>query len=107
MCFLSISFMILDLMESKKRLSKALAAAGIASRRACEEIIFDGRVSVNGKIVLVPQTLVSWEKDEIRVDEKLVSGEERKVYYILNKPHGYICSNVRIGRKKLVIDLFG
>ncbi len=94
-------------MESKKRLSKALAAAGIASRRACEEIIFGGRVSVNGKVALLPQTLVSWETDEIRVDEKLVSGEEKKVYYILNKPHGYICSNVRIGRKKLVVDLFG
>ncbi len=94
-------------MEAKKRLSKALAAAGIASRRACEELIFNGRVSVNGEVILVPQTLVSWKTDEIRVDEKLVSGEEEKAYYILNKPHGYICSNTRIGRKKLVIDLFG
>jgi 23S rRNA pseudouridine2605 synthase len=99
--------MLLGLMESKKRLSKALAAAGIASRRACEELIFSGHVSVNGKVVVIPQTLVCWEKDEIRVDEKLVSGEEKKAYYILNKPHGYICSNVRIGRKKLVVDLFG
>jgi len=93
-------------METKKRLSKALAAAGIASRRACEDLIFAGHVSVNGEVVLVPQTLVCWEKDEIRVDEKLVSGEEKKACYILNKPRGYICSNVRIGRKKLVIDLF-
>lgn len=93
-------------MEPKKRLSKALAAAGIASRRACEDLIFNGHVSVNGEVVLVPQTLVSWEKDAIRVDEKLVSGEEKKAYYILNKPHGYICSNVRLGRKKLVVDLF-
>lgn len=99
--------MIVSLMETKKRLSKALAAAGIASRRACEELIFKGRVSVNGEVTLVPQTLVSWETDEIRVDEKLVSGEEKKAYYILNKPRGYICSNVRTGRKKLVIDLFG
>ncbi len=98
--------MISSLMEPKKRLSKALAAAGIASRRACEDLIFNGHVSVNGEVVLVPQTLVSWEKDAIRVDEKLVSGEEKKAYYILNKPHGYICSNVRLGRKKLVVDLF-
>jgi len=98
--------MIAFLMEQKKRLSKALAAAGIASRRASEELIFNGHVSVNGQVVFVPQTLVSWEQDEIRVDDKLVSGEEKKHYYILNKPHGYICSNARIGRKKLVIDLF-
>ena len=93
-------------MEKKKRLSKALAGAGIASRRAAEEIIFDGRVKVNGTVVKVPQTLVDWEKDSILVDEHPIRGEERKVYYILNKPHGYICSNTRIGSKKLVVDLF-
>jgi 23S rRNA pseudouridine2605 synthase len=94
-------------METKKRLSKALAAAGIASRRACEELIFKGRVSVNGEVALLPQTLVSWGKDEIRVDDQLISGEEEKAYFILNKPRGYICSSVRTGRKKLVVDLFG
>lgn len=90
----------------KKRLSKALAAAGIASRRACEEIIFEGRVRVNGITVKVPQTLVDWETDAILVDEVPVSAEEKKVYYMLNKPPGYICSNVRPGRKKIVLDLF-
>lgn len=87
-------------MNTKKRLSKALAAAGIASRRACEEIIFSGKVKVNGKIVRVPQTLVSWDEDDIRVDDQAVNGEEKKVYYILNKPHGYICSSVSTGSKK-------
>lgn len=93
-------------MEKKKRLSKALAAAGIASRRAAEEIIFEGRVKVNGQTVKVPQTLVDWSTDRILVDESPVNGEERKVYYILNKPHGFVCSNTRIGTKRLVIDLF-
>lgn len=93
-------------MEHKKRLSKALAAAGIASRRAAEELIFEGRVKVNGHVVLVPQTLVDWEKDTIMVDEAPIRGEEKKVYFILNKPHGYICSNTRLGSKKLVVDLF-
>ncbi|MBS0620655.1 MAG: rRNA pseudouridine synthase [Verrucomicrobia bacterium] len=93
-------------MEDKKRLSKALAAAGIASRRAAEELIFAGRVQVNGEVVKLPQTLVSWEHDEIRVDEEPIKGEEKKVYFILNKPHGLICSNVRVGTKKLVVDLF-
>ncbi|HEY2810486.1 MAG TPA: pseudouridine synthase [Rhabdochlamydiaceae bacterium] len=92
--------------EENKRLSKALAAAGIASRRASEELIFQGRVKVNGSIIRVPQTLVNWESDEILVDGQKVSGEEKKVYFILNKPHGYICSNTRIGKKKLVLDLF-
>lgn len=92
-------------MENKKRLSKTLAAAGIASRRACEELIFSGKVTVNGEIVLLPQTLVSWE-DDIRVDEVKLHGEEKKIYYVLNKPKGYICSNARVGTKKLVIDLF-
>jgi 23S rRNA pseudouridine2605 synthase len=89
-----------------KRLSKALAAAGVASRRACEELIFDGKVSVNGEIVLVPQTLVSWEKDEITVDGEPLRREEEKVYFIVNKPKGYICSSTRLGSKKLVVDLF-
>ena len=89
-----------------KRLSKALAAAGVASRRACEELIFEGKVTVNGKIVLTPQTLVSWEKDEICVDEVPLQKEQDKVYFILNKPKGYICSSARLGSKKLVIDLF-
>jgi len=90
----------------KKRLSKALAAAGIASRRAAEELIFEGRVKVNGETVKVPQTLVDWETDQITVDEDPIRGEEKKVYFLLNKPHGFICSNTRTGTKKLVVDLF-
>ncbi|MBI5273290.1 MAG: rRNA pseudouridine synthase [Chlamydiia bacterium] len=90
----------------KKRLAKALAAAGIASRRACEELIFAGRVHVNDAVVIVPQTLVDWENDRIHVDAELVRGEHKKVYYMLNKPEGYICSSVRPGKKPIVLDLF-
>ena len=91
-----------------KRLSKALAAAGIASRRNAEEIIQNGQVKVNGQTVYLPQTLVSWEKDRIEVDGHLISSEEKKVYMLLNKPEGYLCSNRRTGKKtKLVLDLFG
>jgi len=93
-------------METKKRLSKALAAAGVASRRHCEELIFAGKVSVNGEIVKVPQTLVTWGDDVILVDNQKVKGEEKKFYFILNKPKGYICSNTRVGSKKIVLDLF-
>ena len=90
----------------KKRLSKALAAAGIASRRACEEIIFMGRVQVNGETVKIPQTLVDWENDRIMLDGSSVKGEQKKVCYMLNKPSGIICTNVRVGRKPIILDLF-
>ena len=89
-----------------KRLSKALAAAGVASRRACEEIIFAGRVKVNGKVIKIPQTPVSWASDKIHVDEVLVTAEQKKVYYILNKPPGYLCTNVRPGKRPIILDLF-
>ena len=93
-------------MTQKKRLSKVLAASGIASRRACEALIFNKKVCLNGKIVLLPQTLVNPQKDEITVENKPLPQEEKKVYYILNKPKGYICSNKREKNKRLVIDLF-
>lgn len=90
---------------SKKRLAKFLAGAGVASRRKCEELIFDGEVRVNGKIVLLPQTLVD-EKDSIEISGKKVRSEQEKVYFILNKPRGYVCSAVRKTRERLVLDLF-
>lgn len=89
----------------KKRLSKTLAAAGIASRRASEALIFEGRVKVNGTITLLPQTPVD-DKDIILVDDKPVSVAEEKVYFILNKPIGYICSARRTKNTKIVLDLF-
>lgn len=91
---------------STQRLSKTLAAAGVASRRACEELIFAGKVSVNGRIVLEPQTRVSIEKDRIHVEGTPIKAVQKKVYYILNKPHGYICSQKRLEGKKIVVDLF-
>lgn len=93
------------LME-QKRLSKVLASAGVASRRGAEELIFDGKVTVNGKVVLKPETHVLLEKDDIRVDDQKIYEEQNKVYYILNKPTGFICSNKPMERKKLVVDLF-
>lgn len=90
----------------KNRLSKILAQCGVASRRAAEELIFAGKVSVNGEIIRIPQTFVSLEEDEITVQGNKLTHQERKVYYILNKPHGYICTNKRPGSKKIVVDLF-
>lgn len=90
----------------KNRLSKVLAASGVASRRACEEVIFDGRVTVNAQIVLKPQHLVDPERDVIRVDGERVKPIDQKVYYLLHKPVGYLCTHRREGAKqKLVVDL--
>lgn len=91
--------------DTKKRLSKTLAAAGVASRRACEELIFAGRVCVNGEIVKTPQTHVS-SSDTIQVDGKPIKQVEEKRYYILNKPTGYLCTAKRMGKSKIVLDLF-
>ncbi|NGX39543.1 MAG: Ribosomal large subunit pseudouridine synthase B [Chlamydiae bacterium] len=90
----------------KKRLSKVLASAGIASRRGCESLIFEGKVTVNGKVILKPETHVDLISDDVRVEDRRIAFEEAKVCYILNKPSGYICSNKPMERKKLVIDLF-
>lgn len=90
----------------KNRLSKLLAAAGVASRRACEELIFAGRVQLNGEIVKLPQALADW-RDTIAVDGLVIAKPEDKVYYMLNKPEGYVCTAKRSSTVKIVLDLFG
>lgn len=89
----------------KERLSKFLAAAGVASRRACEELIFDGQITVNGEVVLLPQTKVD-ANDKILVKGKKITGKPALVYYMLNKPKGYVCSHARGSHRHIVMDLF-
>lgn len=89
----------------KQRLSKVLAAAGVASRRACEELIFNGSVKVNGVIALIPQTMVDGS-EEIVVNDQPIAQIEPKVYYLLNKPAGYLCTSKRTNSTKIVLDLF-
>lgn len=73
------------------RLQAYLAHCGVASRRASEKIITDGRVSVNGAIVTELGTKVN-PGDEVLVDGKKITLEETKRYIVLNKPAGYVCS---------------
>lgn len=88
------------------RLSKALAAAGVASRRASEDFIFEGRVTVNGDVCKVPQTLVDPLKDVIYVDGRSLPKKlAPKLYFALNKPKGYICSSSENDTKS-VLSLF-
>ena len=74
------------------RLQAFLAHCGVASRRASEKIILDGRVSVNGQVVTELGTKVTSD-DIVLVDGKTVKLEENKRYVLLNKPAGYVCSN--------------
>jgi 23S rRNA pseudouridine2605 synthase len=73
-----------------ERLQKILAQAGVASRRSAEELITQGRVQVNGKIVTELGTKADPARDHIRVDGKLLHGAERLRYFMLNKPRGYV-----------------
>jgi pseudouridine synthase len=72
------------------RLQKFLASCGIASRRKCEELIQQKRVSVNGIFITQMGTCIDPEKDQVRVNGKLVALPPKPVYYALNKPEGYV-----------------
>ncbi len=74
------------------RLQQYMAKCGVASRRASEEIILAGRVSVNGILVIELGTKVS-PNDVVCVDGKEIHLEQQKRYVLLNKPAGYVCSS--------------
>jgi 23S rRNA pseudouridine2605 synthase len=73
-----------------ERLQKILAQSGVASRRKAEEMIEQGRVQVNGKVVTELGTKADAGRDHIRVDGKLLQGAERLRYFVLNKPRGFV-----------------
>ncbi len=72
------------------RLQKALADAGVASRRACEDLITSGRVSVNGVQITTLGSKVDPENDELAVDGETVSTNKSKTYLLFNKPAGVL-----------------
>jgi len=85
------------------RLQKFLACAGVASRRKCEKLIEEGRVEVNRSVVASLGAKVDPQKDEVRCDGEVVR-PEKKVYLLLNKPKGFVCSvNAQGGRS--IFDL--
>lgn len=87
-----------------ERLQKIMASCGVASRRKSEELILAGKVSVNGKVIKELGFKCSYS-DEIRVNGNQIAKEE-KVYYILNKPTGYLtAASDELGRRT-VMDLF-
>lgn len=73
----------------EERVQKILAAAGYGSRRACEQLIADGRVKVNGTIIHLGDKAEAG-KDDIRVDNRLIESAQKKIYIAVNKPRGYL-----------------
>jgi len=92
---------------TQERLQKVLAHAGIASRRACEKIIEQGRVTINGQVITELGTKVDPQRDVISVDGKrLPKQAEKQVYILLNKPAGVLSAAKDEQRgRKTVIDL--
>ncbi len=89
----------------RERLQKILSTAGIASRRAAESYITDGRVSVNGETVTELGSKADPDADDIRVDGRRVKTPQRRLYLLLYKPRGYIASRSDPQRRPTVIDL--
>jgi 23S rRNA pseudouridine2605 synthase len=86
------------------RLQKFLADAGVASRRAGERIILEGRVAVNGKTVAELGAKVDPDHDKVSVDGKPIRAK-RKLYLALNKPRGLVCSRSDEHNRPTIFDL--
>src|SRR5437868_9445401 len=87
-----------------ERLNKLLAHAGISSRRKVEALINAGRVTVDGQVVRELGTRVDPAKQRVAVDGQPIR-LERHVYWLLNKPRGYLCTNYDPAHRPRAIDL--
>ncbi len=88
-----------------QRLQKIIADAGIASRRKAEQMILEGRVTVNGAAVTRLGSKADAERDQIRVDSRLLGRATSHVYLLLNKPVGYVSTVSDPQRRPTVISL--
>ncbi len=87
-----------------ERLQKLLASAGFGSRRACEELIITGRVTIDGKTASELGTRADPERQKVAVDGEPLK-IHRKLYYLVNKPMGCLCTNADPAGRTRVIDL--
>jgi len=90
---------------AKVRIQKLLSEAGVASRRAIEEMIVEGRITVNDKLVLELPCFVDPDGDRVTVDDSLVrlAGDGPKRYVLLNKPRDVVCtSRDEMGRRRAI-----
>lgn len=86
------------------RINKFIAMSGIASRRAADQMIFDGEVKINGKIC-APGDDVNVGTDTVTVKNKIINLVNGNEYYIMNKPKGYVCTVKDDKGRKTVMDL--
>ena len=87
------------------RINKYIASCGVASRRKAEEIILDGRVTVNGKLVTELAFNIDEDKDIVEIDGEQIGVEKNNVYIVLNKPEGYITTVKDQFDRPSVLDL--
>jgi 23S rRNA pseudouridine2605 synthase len=88
------------------RLQKALAAAGVASRRASEDLITQGRVKVNGKVVRELGSRINPLEDQVMVDGRPVQMDPERIYFAFNKPKGVTSTMSDEGGKRCLADYF-
>ncbi len=88
-----------------ERLQKILSQAGIASRRASEQLMLDGRVTVNGTTVRELGTKADAGRDDIRVDGRRVKVVQQHLYLLVNKPRGYVSTRSDPEHRPTVLDL--
>ena len=88
-----------------ERLQKILSQAGVASRRASEQLMLDGRVTVNGTTVRELGTKADPARDDIRVDGRRIKVAERRLYLLVNKPRGYVSTRSDPEKRPTVLDL--
>jgi len=87
-----------------ERLNKLLAHAGFGSRRHCEELIRHGRVAIDGRPVKELGTRVDADCEKVTVDGEPVHAE-KAVYWLINKPRGYLCTNADQAGRPVILDL--
>ena len=90
-----------------ERLQKLIARAGICSRRAAEDLITAGRVTIDGKIVRELGTKADPSKNKIRVDGRPVTFGAEKIYLLMNKPRGYVTTVHDDRGRRTVLELLG
>jgi 23S rRNA pseudouridine2605 synthase len=88
----------------EERLQKIMSQAGVASRRKAEEIILEGRVRVNGKIVTELGTKADLSVDHIKVDNKLIHAPKHMLYVAMNKPHSVVTTMSDPQERKTVTE---
>ena len=86
------------------RINKFLEQCGVGSRRACDKLIQEGRVSVNGSVCKLGQE-IDERRDNVLFDGKKVNLVQKGLYYIMNKPKGYVCTVKDDLGRKTVMDL--